>query len=311
MADGRTANVSGSISVMGIWMGEEQKSFQAVIDGFNEQYPGRDRQVQPAGDNLPTVLSTAVEGGNPPDIAAIAQPGLMQGFIEQGALEPLDFVERGAVGQLRPIGGRHRLGRRQVLRSDVEGRQQVDRLVQRRRLRGRRRRGARDLGRLPHGGRDAARRPACRRTRSRGADGWTLTDLFENIYIRTAGPEKYDQLAEARDPVDRPVGQGRADRDGEGVRGHATTSPAAPRAHSRPTSRPRSATSSRRRPKAAMVIEADFVPGVVETYARSRRRGSTSSRSRRSRTRRRRSSAAGNLFIMFRTTPRSRRSSST
>jgi hypothetical protein len=27
-----------------------------------------------------------------------------------------------------------------------------------------------------------------------GADGWTLTDLFENIYLRTAGPQKYDQL---------------------------------------------------------------------------------------------------------------------
>jgi ABC-type glycerol-3-phosphate transport system substrate-binding protein len=27
-----------------------------------------------------------------------------------------------------------------------------------------------------------------------GADGWTLTDWFENIYLRTAGPEKYDQL---------------------------------------------------------------------------------------------------------------------
>ena len=28
-----------------------------------------------------------------------------------------------------------------------------------------------------------------------GADGWTLTDFFENVYIRTAGPAKYDQLA--------------------------------------------------------------------------------------------------------------------
>jgi hypothetical protein len=27
-----------------------------------------------------------------------------------------------------------------------------------------------------------------------GADGWTLTDLFENIYLRTAGPDLYDQL---------------------------------------------------------------------------------------------------------------------
>ena len=30
------------------------------------------------------------------------------------------------------------------------------------------------------------------------ADGWTLTDLFENIYLRTAGPEKYDQLTGTR-----------------------------------------------------------------------------------------------------------------
>ncbi len=28
-----------------------------------------------------------------------------------------------------------------------------------------------------------------------GADGWTLTDLFENIYLRQAGPDKYDQLS--------------------------------------------------------------------------------------------------------------------
>ena len=27
-----------------------------------------------------------------------------------------------------------------------------------------------------------------------GRDGWTLTDWFENIYVRVAGPEKYHQL---------------------------------------------------------------------------------------------------------------------
>src|SRR5207237_8005115 len=27
-----------------------------------------------------------------------------------------------------------------------------------------------------------------------GSSGWTLTDLFENIYLRTFGPAKYDQL---------------------------------------------------------------------------------------------------------------------
>jgi alpha-glucoside transport system substrate-binding protein len=35
-----------------------------------------------------------------------------------------------------------------------------------------------------------------------GADGWTLSDTFENIYLRQAGPTKYDQLTkhEITDP---------------------------------------------------------------------------------------------------------------
>ena len=28
-----------------------------------------------------------------------------------------------------------------------------------------------------------------------GGDAWPLTDLFENVYLRTAGPDKYDQLS--------------------------------------------------------------------------------------------------------------------
>ena len=31
-----------------------------------------------------------------------------------------------------------------------------------------------------------------------GADGWTLTDQFENLYLATAGPKRYDQLADHR-----------------------------------------------------------------------------------------------------------------
>ncbi len=33
-----------------------------------------------------------------------------------------------------------------------------------------------------------------------GADGWTLTDWFENVYLSQAGPEKYDQLAKHEIP---------------------------------------------------------------------------------------------------------------
>ncbi len=46
-----------------------------------------------AGDQLPTQLSTAVQGGNPPDIAALPQPGLMTDFVNKNALQPLDFAK--------------------------------------------------------------------------------------------------------------------------------------------------------------------------------------------------------------------------
>jgi len=38
-AEGTTAeeNVSGSVSVIGVWTGPEQESFQAVIDGFTKE----------------------------------------------------------------------------------------------------------------------------------------------------------------------------------------------------------------------------------------------------------------------------------
>ena len=76
-------DVTGDISAMAIWGGEEQASFQAVIDGFNELYPNVNVKYTSGGDNLAPLLSTAVQGGNPPDIACIGQPGLMAQFAER------------------------------------------------------------------------------------------------------------------------------------------------------------------------------------------------------------------------------------
>ena len=58
--------MSGNVSVMAVWTGDEQASFQAVIDGFTKLYPNVTVSYTSAGDQLPTVLSTAVQGGNPP-----------------------------------------------------------------------------------------------------------------------------------------------------------------------------------------------------------------------------------------------------
>src|SRR5881394_2426553 len=87
-------NVSGSVSVTGIWVGEEQKSFQAVIDDFKSRFPDVKVTYSTAGNNLPTVLTTAVQGGSPPDVAIPAQPGLVNTFVRQHKLKPLEYARR-------------------------------------------------------------------------------------------------------------------------------------------------------------------------------------------------------------------------
>jgi len=43
-------NVSGTVTFTGVWTGDEQKNFQAVIDGFNKQFPNVTVKYTPAGD---------------------------------------------------------------------------------------------------------------------------------------------------------------------------------------------------------------------------------------------------------------------
>ncbi len=195
--DGGTAegseDVTGSISTMATWGGDEQADFQAVIDGFKELYPNVTVKYTSGGDNLAPLLSTAVEGGNPPDIACIAQPGLLKGFADQGKLQPIDDLRSAivdnfpeAVADVGSFDGTQyavmfKGSNKSTVWYNVADFEEAgvtppetwDELNE-----------ARDTlkaaGITPY---------------SVGVDvGWPMTDIFENIYLRTAGPEKYDQL---------------------------------------------------------------------------------------------------------------------
>ncbi|HJU49026.1 MAG TPA: extracellular solute-binding protein [Gaiellaceae bacterium] len=260
---GANGDVSGSISVMGIWTGEEQKSFEAVIAGFNEEYPDVKVNYNSAGDNLPTVLSTAVEGGNPPDVAAIAQPGLMTGFVEKGALEPLDYAKDAAVdnfgqsvvdtgsvddtfyGLMWKANNKSTVWYNVAAFDDagVEPAETWDDFVK-------------------NG--ETIKASGLPAYSIAGADGWTLTDLFENIYLRTAGADKYDQLSTHEIPwTDQSVKDALTEmakvfQDGQNIAGGTSGA--------LQTDFPTSVSNVfSNNPKAAQVIEADFVNGVVET----------------------------------------------
>lgn len=196
---GGGAGVSGTVDISGVWTGEEAQAFNAVLDGFEEENPDATVNYDPAGDELPTVLATAVQGGNPPDMAAVPQPGLVKDFFEQGALKPLGFAEEelendfteGAVevatfddkiyGFIFKAANKSTVWFNVKLyeAAGVEPAETFDEFLE-------------DAQTLKASG---------TRAYSIGVDaGWPLTDLFENIYLREAGPELYDQLSEHEIP---------------------------------------------------------------------------------------------------------------
>lgn len=261
-------NVSGNVSVIGIWTGDEQRSFQAVIDAFNERYPDVRVRYTSAGDNVPTVVGTAVEGGNPPDIATIAQPGLIAEFQQKGALRPIDYASDTIsenyspdFAELGTIDGRlysfvYKGANKSTVWFNVRAFENAG--VE-----------------PPETWEDLLR--AARTIRASGvpaysiggADGWTLTDLFENIYLRQAGPDKYDQLSRHEIPwTDQSVRDAlremaRIFNDRSNIVGG--TSGALETEF--PTSVENVFTDP---PRGAMVIEGDFVPGVVAESTRLR-----------------------------------------
>jgi ABC-type glycerol-3-phosphate transport system substrate-binding protein len=254
-------DVTGNVSVMATWSGAEQESLQAVIDGFAELYPNVTVKYTSGGDNLAPLLSTAVEGGNPPDIAAIAQPGLMAQFAEQGAIQSIDDLRSQivdnfgeAVADVGAIDGTQyglmfKGSNKATIwynvadfeEAGVDPPETWDELN--------------DVA--------STLKAAGITPYSVGVDvGWPITDLFENVYLRTAGAEKYDQLAKHEIPwTDQSVKDAlTVMQDVVGDSGNLVGGTSGALQTDMPSSVAKVFSDS---PAGAMVIIGDFAPGVV------------------------------------------------
>ena len=257
----RPTAVSGSISVVGEATGAEITRLQTVFKDFNKLYPKVKVKFTSAARNLPTVLGTAVQGGNPPNIAIIPQPALMREFANRGALKPITFVRAKAAQTLSSgwidlgtVNGKYYglyikgtnkstvwYGVKAFRDAGVKTPKTWPQFLQ----------AAKTV--------KASGLPAYS---IGGADGWTLTDLFENIYIRTAGPKKYDLLATHKikwtDASVKKALKTMAQVIGD------TSNIAGGRSGALQTIFADSvAQAFRDNPKAAMVLEGDFVPASV------------------------------------------------
>jgi alpha-glucoside transport system substrate-binding protein len=81
----------GSVDVLGIWGDEEAVSFEAMVAPW-ETDTGGDMAFTGTRD-ITTLLTTRVEGGNPPDVAIPAEVGRFLQFAKEGKLTPLSACE--------------------------------------------------------------------------------------------------------------------------------------------------------------------------------------------------------------------------
>jgi alpha-glucoside transport system substrate-binding protein len=255
--------VTGNISFVGVWSGAEAANFKLVLAAFEKANPGVKVKYTSAGDNTPTVLSTAVQGGNPPDLAAISQPGIVKDFANRGALKPITFAKGVIAANYAPswitlgtIKGKlygmvFKGSNKSTIWYNVSAFKNA---------------GVTPPKTWPDLLKDAQTLKASGvpAFAIAGGDGWPLTDIQENIYLREAGAAKYDQLAahtiKWTDPTViaslKTMAQIFSDSSNiyGGTSGALTTD--------FPTSVNDVFVNP---PKAAMTMEGDFVPGVATT----------------------------------------------
>ncbi|HEX3056720.1 MAG TPA: extracellular solute-binding protein [Gaiellaceae bacterium] len=260
--------VSGSISFDGIWTAAEATAFGKVIAAFNKVYPNVKVKYKPVGNNVPTVLATAIAGGHPPDMADIAQPGLIKQLAQQGHLKPITYANATLAKNFAPAW--QKLGQ-------VNGKQYaiVFKAANKSTY-------WYNVPAFKAAGVKAPKTWAQLQSAAKvlkssgtpayslcGASGWTLTDLFENIYLRTFGPAKYNQLSEHTikwtDPsvatALKTMGQivGDTGNLAGGTSGSLQTD--FPTCVTNAFSTP---------PKGAIVFEADFVGGAITSATKSK-----------------------------------------
>lgn len=183
-----------NLEVAAVWTGAEQENFMRVMAAF-EQATGATVTFVPSGDNVSSFVGSRIAGGAAPDVVMVPQPGVVREFAENGWIAPVgDMVEE-------QLAAHYVQGWRDL--SSYEGEQYgVFVKAANKSLVWYNTTAFEYAGVEPPTTWDAFIDTAWTVWESgtdpvsvAGADGWPLTDWFENIYLSQAGPEMYDRLA--------------------------------------------------------------------------------------------------------------------
>jgi alpha-glucoside transport system substrate-binding protein len=183
-----------TLEVAAVWTGPEQANFKKVLAEF-EKRTGAKVTFVPAQDPIINFLGSKIAGGAPPDIAMLPQVGAIKQAVDKGWAKPVgpevqeQLTKNYSQGwqDLGKVDGKqygvyYKAANKSLIwynapvfeNAGAQEPKTWDELLTTAQT-------VYDSGVTPFS--------------IGGADGWTLTDWFENVYLSQAGPEKYDQLA--------------------------------------------------------------------------------------------------------------------
>jgi alpha-glucoside transport system substrate-binding protein len=184
----------GSVTVIGTWGGDEQKAFLAMVAPWEAQTGNKVKYTGTRDIN--TVLTTGVASGVLPDLAGLPGPGQMAEFAKSGALKPLDSVLDVATYKAETAPALVALGIVDSKLSGVFIKAAVKGLIWYNPT-------VHDYASAPPAtwddlktqaaaNKDGAAALWCLRLGSGAASGWPGTDWIEDIVLRQAGPQVYN-----------------------------------------------------------------------------------------------------------------------
>ncbi|MCX4915062.1 ABC transporter substrate-binding protein [Streptomyces sp. NBC_00687] len=184
-----------TLEVAAVWTGAEQANFKKVLAEF-EKRTGAKVTFVPAQDPIINFLGSKIAGGAPPDVAMLPQVGAIKQAVDKKWAKPVGPEAQAQLAKNYAQGWQD-LGK-------VDGKQYgvyykaANKSLVWYNAKVFENAGAKepktwkDFLTTAQTVYDSGVTPVS----VGGADGWTLTDWFENIYLSQAGPEKYDQLAQ-------------------------------------------------------------------------------------------------------------------
>ncbi|MPY30445.1 carbohydrate ABC transporter substrate-binding protein [Streptomyces adustus] len=202
---GSTASAGGTVtlpkldgttlSVAAVWTGAEQANFKKVLAEF-EKRTGAKVTFVPAQDPIINFLGSKIAGGQPPDVAMLPQPGAIKQAVEKNWAKPLGAEAQAElaknysqgwqdIGKVdgKQYGVYYKAANKSLIWYNAKVFENA---------------GASEPKTWPEllSTAQTVYDSGVAPFSIGGADGWTLTDWFENVYLSQAGPEKYDQLAQ-------------------------------------------------------------------------------------------------------------------